>query len=750
MRLLGLLLLLSFSFSSIGQIGKLAKADGLFAERNYVKAADSYEALLGSPVEDAKMLSKLSLCYYKIDEYQLALDTYAEFIEGESVAPQDYLLYAEVLKIIGNYAESDIWMTKYAETVVSDSRGKAFLNNLNYKDDIESIDPYFSMKEWGSNADGTDFGGYYNANEDELYFLSGRKKEPSLKNGWSWKNSVYLDVYVKESNNDEVFGVGEISDKKLQEGPLAFTPDGKKVYFTRNIVSTKLIKKGVQKMHLKLYEAEIDADGFFFNEKELSLNANEYSVGHPSVSADGKFIYFISDKPGGYGGFDIYRAEINQSGNIVNEQNLGSKLNSEGDEFFPFVDAEGKLFFSSDGHIGLGGLDVFIAEVSEDGKVGTIRNVGKPVNSQYNDYAFTLNKELSAGFVTSDRNKGRGMGDIFSLSTIKPFTLTPRVTIKGKTRDNKGTLIANADVELSNDNGEVIKSLQSNQNGEFSFEVEKGKNYTLVGTKEGLNKNEKNINTNIDNNSITADLILSKESAMSLHGIVTDAKTGLPIDGVHIYLRDAETGVEKELSTSATGEFTEPLDKQLNEEGTYSIDVRKTGYYPNSFVYSTVFTENGEHSINAKVNLAMTPVSSVDQKVAEIDMIFFDFDKSYIRPDAQKGLDRIVELMNQYPELVIELGSHCDCRGTEGYNVGLSDRRAKSTADYIKQRISNPERIFGKGYGKTRLLNECECESRLDSNCSEEEHQMNRRSEFRIISGSDNLKIINHSANSFD
>lgn len=748
MRMLVLLLFLGFSFSSIGQIGKLAKADGLFAEKNYVKAADSYEALLGSPVEDSKMLSKLALSYYKIDEYQLAVNTYAEFIESESVAPQDYLFYAEVLKIIGNYSESDIWMTKYAEVMTSDSRGQAFLNHKNYKEDIEAKEPYFSMKEWGANADGTDFGGYYNTKEDELYIISGRKKAPSMKNGWSWKNSQYLDVYIKEG--DEIFGVREISDKKLQEGPLSFTPDGKKVYFTRNVFSNKLMKKGVQKMHLKLFVAEIDTDGFFYNEKELALNSNEYSIGHPAVSADGNFIYFVSDKPGGFGGFDIYRAEINKSGDIVNDQNMGKKVNSEGDEFFPFVDAEGKLFFSSDGHIGLGGLDVFVAEVSKDGKAGSIQNVGKPVNSQYNDYAFTLNKDLSAGFVTSDRNKGRGLGDIFALTTIKPFTLTPQVTIKGKTRDNQGTVIANVKVDLSDDNGGHIKTLQSNQNGEFSFDVEKGKKYSLMGSKADLNNAEKSVNTNVDNQSITADLILTKESALSLHGIVTDSKTGLPIDAVHIYLRDAETGVEKELSTSESGEFTEPLDKQLNEEGTYSIDVRKTGYYPNSFVFSTVFTENGQYSINDKVNLAMVPVSSVDQKVAEIDMIFFDFDKSYIRPDAQRRLDGIVELMNQYPELVIELGSHCDCRGTEGYNVGLSDRRAKETADYIKKRISNPERIFGKGYGKTRLLNECECEATSDSNCSDEEHQMNRRSEFRIISGSDNLKIINHSANSFD
>ena len=210
-----------------------------------------------------------------------------------------------------------------------------------------------------------------------------------------------------------------------------------------------------------------------------------------------------------------------------------------------------------------------------------------------------------------------------------------------------------------------------------------------------------------------------------------------PIEGVHIHVTTARSGLQEEFVTDVTGEFKKKLtDEKRGDKVEYLITLSKDGYLPNSLSITKHFTRTGVHTIWGELQIQLIPIEVGDDlgQLIALEDIYFDFDKANIRPDAAIELDKIVEVMNDAPNLVIELGSHTDCRGDDKYNQILSEKRAKSSAAYIKARISNPERISGKGYGESQPVNDCGCgKSRKESECTEEEHQLNRRTEFRIV-----------------
>ena len=282
------------------------------------------------------------------------------------------------------YAESDKWMDKFHSMTGGDSRGKEFSENKTYLDVIDAQGEYFSVKHFNINTEYADFGGYPMSN-DKVYFVSNRKKRISIQRTHTYNNKKFLDLYsadVNEGSLENPIFHGRNTNKKFHEGPVCFAPSSNTVYFTRNNMDggkKRRDQKGIQ--NLKIYSAEIDAEGKWINEKELPINSKDYSVGHPAVTADGKTMYFASDMPGGLGGADIYKMAINEDGTYGSPENLGSKINTEGQEMFPWITSEQLLFFASDGHLGLGGLDVFVMLPNKDGSFKKLMNVGKPINT---------------------------------------------------------------------------------------------------------------------------------------------------------------------------------------------------------------------------------------------------------------------------------------------------------------------------------------------------------------------------------
>lgn len=759
-----LLLLISFNFAAtllFAQAGKLKKADNYYNKVAYDEAASLYSELIGSEVDSPELKLKLADCYYQTGETELAEQYYSTAANTAAAKAEDVYKYAQTLKENGKYQESDVWMEKFHNMNSVDLRGLEFSDNRSYVSDIEKQLPYFTVENCAINTPETEFGGYI-SKEGKLYFVSNRRKEISVQRFHSYNGLKFLDLFSATINpdNGELNNVTSVSrdvNKKFHEGPMCFSPDGKMVYYTQNNMQkgkNRRDNEGIQ--NLKLFRSSIDEKGNWNNEQELDINSKDYSVGHPSVSSDGKTLYFASDMPGGFGGADLYKMEIKADGTYGKPENLGNRINTEGQEMFPWISSENLLFFASDGHLGLGGLDVFVMIPDKQGAFNKRINLGKPVNSPKDDFALIMNEDDSTGYVSSNREGGRGDDDIYSFVLLRPLRMN--LMVKGIVSDrNSHDLIPGAKVDLYDSNDQLITSVIADQKGYYEMNLEPDMSYRVVSSKEDYFNDQAGIST-LDlpegQEEINQDLLLEKDPGLSLYTLITDSKTKEPLAGVHVTIVDNSNGEEFLTgTTNESGDVKKGIsDKKINERVEYGLTLSKEGYFEKTVVFSHLITESGEiriHEILAGA-LALDPVVTDLSEMVQINPINFDLNKYNIRKDAAVELDKIVEIMNKYPNMVVELGSHTDCRGSRAYNEKLSDKRAKASAAYIKTRISDPDRIYGKGYGESRLLNGCECEGGVKSDCSEEEHAMNRRTEFKVIStGDDKVKVENTSTDSF-
>lgn len=735
---------LVMALSVFGQAGKLKKADNYYNKLSYAYAAGLYEELLGSEVDSPQLKEKLATSFYKMGDTQNAEKYFAQMIGTSAATPEDYFNYAQSLKQNGKYAESDQWMEKFHLSAMADTRGVSFANNPSYVAKIEQEGTHFTINNLSVNTPSADFGGYPSTDNKAAYFVSARKKRVFVRREWSWNGKRFLDLYKADIDFDQQLIAEKAITRKVNtryhEGPLCFSPDGKTVYYTRNNISKgsqKRDKKGIR--NLKLYRATVDADGAWTGEQSLPFNATDYSVGHPTISADGKTLYFASDMPGGFGGADLYKAEIKEDGTFGAPTNLGKQFNTEGQELFPWMATDGSLFFSSNGHIGLGGLDVFVMLPAKNGSFSKLINAGKPVNGQHDDFAFTMNKDNHSGYFSSNRGGGKGDDDIYSYQLVKPFEQT--LMLEGTIADLRTKeLLPGAMVVLKDKAGNVLHTTMSDANGAYRFELEPDVDYTVAAQKDTYFDNQGTISTvglAPDVTVVHKNVDLEKDPGLALYCLVTDKKTGAALPGVHLKIVDNATGnTFIDTETPATGDALKGIsDKKINDKLAYTIVLEKPGYLTKTVTFQHTIVQPGVINVSEALDLSMSKLDvGVDlATLIDIKPIYFDYGKFAIRKDAAAELDKIVKVMNDYPTMEIELGSHTDCRGTIASNEKLSDNRAKASATYVKARISNPARIYGKGYGESKLKNGCACEGAVKSTCSEAEHQENRRTEFVII-----------------
>jgi outer membrane protein OmpA-like peptidoglycan-associated protein len=442
--------------------------------------------------------------------------------------------------------------------------------------------------------------------------------------------------------------------------------------------------------------------------------------------------------PGGFGGADLYKAVLNSDGSIGKPINLGKDVNTEGQEMFPWISPDGQLFFSSNGHIGLGGLDIFVMSIENDDKsFGNLTNVGTPINSQNDDFALTFNSDGKSGYFSSNRSGGKGNDDIYSFQLTRPFVF--KMLLVGTVFDqNTKQILAGSTVYLKDANGTVITSVVADANGNYNFEVLPNQDYTILAQNKDYTENKTSVKTSPQAGStIKADVELTKTPQIGLIGVIKDNKSGQLLDGVTIKIKDKKTGETIfEGTTTQKGDFMKELTKnKVNDFLNYDVTLSKQGYLTKTIEYTHKIDKPGLINMNEKLDVSLGKVEiGIDlSTLIDIKPIYFDLGKYAIRKDASVELDKIVKVMNEYPTMEIELGSHTDCRSSIASNLKLSDNRAKASAEYIKKRISNPQRIIGKGYGESKLKIDCPCEGAVKSNCSEEEHQKNRRTEFIIL-----------------
>lgn len=764
-RILIFLICLILVQTSFSQKSVLKKADTYYEKVAYALAADNYEKLRGSKLEDPQMLARLANSYYQIGETEKAAEIYALMINDPSANYDDIYRYAMSLKENKKYEESAVWVEKFMAIDRADIRALEYKDDREYLTDILNLPTRFEVTNLDINTDKTEFGGYIDPTTGDVYFVSNRKFNGLTQRYWTGNNTPFLDMFKgKIVGGNQIEGSKLVSDKantNYHDGPLAYHPDGHKVFFTRNNMAKKRMgrydDKGIQ--NLKLYYADIEPDGKWANIREVPYNNMAFSIGHPTFSKDGKTMYFSSDMPGGFGGADIYKATISEGmvdmafGTPVN---LGNKINTEGQEMFPWIDTASNLFFASDGHPGLGGLDNFVVVDFLNNPNGESENLGEPINSNRDDFAFIMLKTGNTGFMSSNRADGKGDDDIYSFKMLEPFKR--QLKLKGIVADSKTReILPGAAVELQDDTGIIIAQTIADENGKYSFPVEPEMNYKLIGHKEDyFDKIEpvSTIDLPKDVSEIDKDLILLKDPGLGLYALVTDKKSGQPLQNVKMKVVDLSNGkVVIDEMTPVSGDILKPLlENRVGDCLKYQIILSKEGYLGKTAQLNHCIEKPGLVNVHQKMDLGMSKLEvGMDlSKIIDISMIHFDLDKSNIRPDAKVELDKIVQVLNQYPGMELELGAHTDCRGSYIYNEKLSDRRAKASAAYIKSKITNPDRINGKGYGESLLLNGCACEGKVKSDCSDEEHQENRRTEFKVIKiGAENIKVNNTSTNSF-
>lgn len=633
-KIFTLLLLFIFLFGN-AQRARIATADKKYKKYSYIDAIEIYEKVANKGYKSPELFKKLGNAYYFNGELDKASTWYKELfmLEGE-IEPEYYFRYSQALKSIEDYKNANKYLALFNEKT-TDSRGTEFEINKDYVKDLSENSGKYVIEKVTINSEYYDFGtSFFN---DKIVFTSSRPDKALVKKIHDWTNQNFTDFYVSTVNEDgsltEPENFSPTINSKFNEASAVFTKDGKTIYFTRNnfLEGKKGRDKGMDNERttlIKIYKASL-VDGEWTNLKELPFNSDLYSTAHPALSNDEKTLYFSSDMPGTLGGADIFKVSIDKNNQYGKPENLGTIINTEGRESFPFIAPNGSLYFASNGHLGLGGLDIFESRFEENA-FQKPTNFGKPINSPQDDFSLIINTK-KMGYFTSSRNGGEGYDDIYKLIICTN-------TLHGVVTDLKtNELLPNAIVILLDEDMKEIEVSTTNDQAAYSFEIDCNKKYFVRAKKD-----------------------------------------------------EYETAEKPVIAT----------------------------------------TENGKIEINIALERTAFPleIGTDIAKVFEISLIYFDLDKSNIRSDAAKDIQKVIEVMKEYPKIYVDIRSHTDSRQTHKYNEGLSDRRAKSTMAFMIANGIEAERLTAKGFGETELINEC-----ADGvYCSEEAHQKNRRSEFII------------------
>ncbi|OFX25764.1 MAG: hypothetical protein A2033_15045 [Bacteroidetes bacterium GWA2_31_9] len=714
---------------------KLDKANRLYNGFAYFEAAKLYEELAKQKFDVNKFSAKLGDCYFNMSKTDKAEVWYEKAMQIDSLDASYLYKYAQALRCNKKYSEADKWLEKYQLKKAEDSRAKSYMNNKDYLAKIKNQKSFFNVRNFEIlNSEFADFGAVNFA--QKVVFATARDVNMIIKNNYAWNEKPFLDIMVYDSLKDAKNKFHSFSNEintKFHEGPLCFDSTGTIVYFTRNnfINGQKTNSdKGIN--NLMLYKAYLN-NGKWTNIDTMPFNNKNYSVGHPALSKDGKKLFFTSNMPGGFGGTDLYYVDIKPNG-FGNPINLGPEINTQGNEMFPFAN-DYNIYFSSDGQVGLGGLDIFYAKFSPDGMFKNITNLGEPVNSSMDDFCFVLNNDNQTGYLASNREGGKGDDDIYIIES----DFLAYIVVRGIVTDSTDlTPITESKVIVKNDIGEQLFELTSDSVGKFRFTADFGMKYTITANKQDYASNTKNISTEgIKTGALTVNIPLLKQQPIALYGIIKDKKTGDIISEVEVTVRNITTN-ETLIDTKTTekGDFFKDMNTaKIGDELKYEIIIQKAGYLAKTVPFNHTIKEYGIINMHEFLDIALDKieVGADIGKLININPIYFDLNKSNIRADAATELEKIVKVMNENPTMVIELGSHTDCRATAQYNLNLSDKRAKSSAEYIRAKGIEKDRIYGKGYGESKLVNGCACEGNLKSDCSEEEHQLNRRTEFIIV-----------------
>lgn len=604
---------------------------------------------------------------------------------------------------------------------------------------------------------------FISSKENMFKYMDRRIKKPTM--------NIYQSTRDQEGQlAAPAFFTNKINSK-YHEGPMCFDMSGSDMFFTRNnYVNGKVGKSSDGWINLRILKATKSGENWD-DIKDLAINDDNFNTCHPSLNPDGTRLYFASDRPGGFGGLDIYYVE-KMGDDYGDPVNLGPEVNSSSDEIFPFIHADGTLFFSSMGHGGAGGLDIFYTkQLAGGGAWAQAKNLGSPFNSAKDDFGLIVDLETKNGYFSSDRPGGVGQDDIYSfycpqglnklladrdLADSKlPSPFRVFVADNGTGNEISGALVSFFDLEdmnmknvlsITDEKGNLIRiqytdpesnemilkvnmadaEIKGNTNADGLLETNlPGSTFVVATNAEGYFPKHVVIEKNASLNEILV-LLDPLGDVVPFSGTVLDPKFNTPIAGAKVTIRDKETGeVITTLYTDKNGNFNTYLPKDRD----YVVDIEKDDFKATREVSTRNLEPGAEIAMAFDITDPKGRNPFAEGNIITLPNIYYNFNDASIRPDAKPDLDALATIMNQFPSLQIELSSHTDARGSSEYNQRLSQRRADKAKSYLVKKGVSGTRMTAKGYGESQLKNNCSD----GVTCSEDEHQVNRRTEFKVL-----------------
>ncbi|PAM95603.1 flagellar motor protein MotB [Flavobacterium sp. IR1] len=721
-RLLVIIFVFSIQFIN-AQDQDLVRAKRFFDKTYYTEAIILYEKLAESKPSQ-EVIKNLADSYYYTNKLIKAQRYYRLLVQNynKDLDRNYYFRYAHTLKATNSNDDANAALRNYYTKSGNPQDSVYFEKALKELENVSAIGNRFVITNLALNTVNSEFGAV--KHNDSLIFAGVKLKPGLFDKKFKWDNETYLNlVAVPLKNINSADSIAHYFAKELKSGMhesnAVFTKDGKTMYFTRNNSKNGRRRKNDDKIsNLQIFKAEL-INGKWKNVTSLPFNSSNYSVEHPALNADETVLYFASDMPGSLGSFDIYSVNINK-GAFDTPKNLGPTINTDKREQFPFVSDDNKLYFSSEGHLGYGSLDVFVSEINGKEYSKPV-NIGLPLNSNADDFAFNIDSNTKEGYFASNREGGKGSDDIYQFKEIKDLVVEDcKQLIAGIITDIDTKLpLENATVQLQDSEKKNIGSATTTADGKFSFQVACENSFTVLASKDNYTSNSRDVSS----------------------GKVRDA-----VNDGSMALKSLEViKLEEKLISENKKKEEEQLEKEKKEKEILdALALKEAAIKKKADQIAAVEAKKKEKAREIAEEAVKKKEKEKDILLAEKDIykddkgrllirtepIYFDYNMWYIRRESKVVLGKVVALMKKYPNMNIEIGSHTDCRGNNKFNENLSQKRASSSRDFVIESGINAKRVSAKGYGESVPIIKCV----TDDACSEEEHELNRRSEF-VITG---------------
>lgn len=706
----------------IAQSAKISYADKKFKDFEFKEALYLYQQLYKKDKNNNYLLQRIADSYRLLNDPVGAEPYYATLaaLPGDSM---NKLYYAEALRANRKY---DAALQAYSNYLASVSKPDSSVQNritgIMQVENMQKDNNLYVLTNSSLNSETSDFGAGYFVN-NQITFSSNRNQGEAVKRNDSWTGAEYLDAYLANSDGKGNYtGAKEMRaksiNKQFHEGPACYDATKQELYITRSAQKSNADKT----YKLKLYRTGVDASGKISDSiiEAVTFNSYAYSVMHPSISSDGKLLFFASDMPhkNARGGMDIYMSVRGNSGYWQEPINLGIGINTNGDEMFPFIASDSSLYFASNGLAGLGGLDIYRSIQLVDGSWSQPQNLGFPINTNYDDFNYIIDSKNLYGMLSSNRSNGKGDDDLYSF-------VRSEALIAGQVFDAVTKLpMDSVDMSLAMAT-DTKATMHTDKQGSFLFSANSNQDYDIVANKTGYLPNVTKVHT--ENKNTFVKVYMQKQEP-NLVLAVKDSASGRLIANVQGILVEEATGVKMKFTTDDKGRANFAV-----KPGTkYNIVVYEKRVSDREFYFPTsasVVTEkNGD---TTRVTVAM--LRNIINELVQLDNIYFDLDKATLTLGSMMELDKIVKIMREHAEWQMEVAAFTDCRASDSYNMQLSAARASSTVTYLESKGIASARLLAAGYGETRPIINCSCDANNNSDCGENEHAVNRRVEFAIV-----------------